>query len=246
MSGVLSPLFTWRTAIAKSDLPPTVRLVAFALSLYMNERGGSAWPSITTLASDSGLSVASVKRGTKALERAGFLVCKRQEGLSTHYTATVPTQLAFPQEEVTQNRAQSEPGSEGYGTGLTLTPDPAHSEPLPRQYHAMKTPKAKTPEGATVNGHKRNPFAISPEQGYLIGQILDGQPGWRSGKGALTYPGVVKLIKAQGNGAVTEALQELWLRVQSGDIAAVRSPYPYLEQMAKGEGAESQSVANQS
>lgn len=232
MTATLSPLFTWRTAIAKSGLPPTVRLVAFTLSLYMNERGGSAWPSITTLADDSGLSVASVKRGTKALERAGFLICKREKGLSTHYTATIPTQLTFPQEQVTQNRAHSEPGSQGDGTGLTGNRDPAQGEPLPRQYHAKKAPKAKTPDGAEGNGHKRNPFAISPEQGYLIGRILDAQPGWRSGKGALTYPGMVNLIKAHGNAAVTEALQELWLRVQSGDIAAVRRPYPYLEAMA--------------
>lgn len=144
MSATLSPLFTWRTAIAKSGLPPTVRHVALTLSLYMNERGGSAWPSITTLAEDSGLSQASIKRGTKALERAGYLLCDRDPGRSTHYTATAPTQLTFPQEQVTQNRAQSEPGSQGDGGGLTLTPDPAQSEPLSSQEHVTTTTRTRT------------------------------------------------------------------------------------------------------
>ena len=40
----LSPLFTWRSALADSDLEPPTRHVGLAISLYMNERGGSAFP----------------------------------------------------------------------------------------------------------------------------------------------------------------------------------------------------------
>ena len=48
----LSALFTWRSAICESGLPPTARHVALTLSLHMNERGGSAFPGATLLATD--------------------------------------------------------------------------------------------------------------------------------------------------------------------------------------------------
>jgi len=43
MASRFSPLFTWRSAIAESHLPPTTKLVAVMLSLHMNERGGSCF-----------------------------------------------------------------------------------------------------------------------------------------------------------------------------------------------------------
>jgi hypothetical protein len=71
----LSPLFTWRLAIASkdSDLPPTVRLAAHTLALHMNTDGGSCFPSIATLAAESGLSERSVQKAIRHLEDAGWL-----------------------------------------------------------------------------------------------------------------------------------------------------------------------------
>lgn len=92
MTKRLSPLFTWRTAITESELPQTRRLVALTLSLHMSEIGDSCWPSLKTLAEESGLSKATVVVALQDLEAAGYL--ERQEGggrgKPTLYTAQVP------------------------------------------------------------------------------------------------------------------------------------------------------------
>jgi hypothetical protein len=74
MSRRLEPLFTWRSAICDSSLPPTARLVAFAISFYMNERGGSCHPGPTRLARDTGLSLRAVKKHLVDLEDTGWLL----------------------------------------------------------------------------------------------------------------------------------------------------------------------------
>src|ERR1700694_2761904 len=88
----LSPLFTWRSAIAESDLGSTTKLVAFALSLHMNERGGSCFPSIQTLARETSLGVSTVREHIGKLESADWLLRKIGGGRkSNRYTASVPT-----------------------------------------------------------------------------------------------------------------------------------------------------------
>ncbi len=81
MTANLAPLFTWRSAIAESDLPSTTRHVALALSIYMNERGGSAHPGPTRLASDTGLHVSTVKEKLAELETKGWLKCISRGGI---------------------------------------------------------------------------------------------------------------------------------------------------------------------
>lgn len=93
----LSPLFTWRSAICDSDLSPTQRHVALTLSLHMNERGGSCFPTHDQLKDETGLGRSTVITALKALEDAGWL--NRQpgggrrkggNGQATEYAATVP------------------------------------------------------------------------------------------------------------------------------------------------------------
>lgn len=90
----LSPLFTWRSALAESDLPPTLRHVGLTLSLHMNERGGSAFPSHTTLARETGLHRATVIKALGDLEARGYV--EREpgggRGHTTTYRATVPAE----------------------------------------------------------------------------------------------------------------------------------------------------------
>ena len=69
----LRPLFTWRSAIADSELPPPARHVALALSLYMNERGASAFPGGELLAKDTGYSLRTVRAMLKLLETTGYV-----------------------------------------------------------------------------------------------------------------------------------------------------------------------------
>ena len=92
----LRPLFTWRSAIVESDLPPVTRHVALTLSLHMNERGGSCFPSHKTLADETGLHVDTVRTHLAALTKGGWLVRvvnRRGSGRGTRveYEASVPT-----------------------------------------------------------------------------------------------------------------------------------------------------------
>jgi hypothetical protein len=89
----LAPLFTWRTAISTSDLEPTTRHVALALSLYMNERGGSAFPGAARLAKDTGLSERTVRDHLGLLVRRGWLEILRDGGgraRANEYAARFP------------------------------------------------------------------------------------------------------------------------------------------------------------
>lgn len=100
MSG-LSPLFTWRSAIVESELPSSHRLVALVLSLHMNERGGSAFPSQRTLAAEAGLSPRQARRILGELVAAGWLTVEPRHDrsgrqTSNTYSAAVPAARLLP------------------------------------------------------------------------------------------------------------------------------------------------------
>lgn len=80
MAKKMAPLFTWRSALCDSDLPSTTRHVALALSLYMNERGGSAYPGISHLVHDTALSESTCRDHLGRLVREGWLVLVEQGG----------------------------------------------------------------------------------------------------------------------------------------------------------------------
>lgn len=93
----IAPLFTWRSAIAESDLPPTTRHVLLTLSTYMNERGGSAYPGSARLAKDSGLHADTVKHHLREAVRLDWIRVVTQGGsvaggkrLAAEYVASVP------------------------------------------------------------------------------------------------------------------------------------------------------------
>lgn len=121
----IAPLFTWRSAIADSQLPAATRHVALALSLYMNERGGSAHPGPTLLAHDTGLHLSTVKAKLAELERTGWLVCRERGGIkgvrkcANVYEARVPVVSADPSSTATRRPAHPVPQT-------TRRPDRAH------------------------------------------------------------------------------------------------------------------------
>jgi len=108
----LSPLFGWRGAIAASALEPPSRHVALTLSLYMNERGGSAFPSVETLAKDTGLSGRAVQQHLGKLVNGGWLSRTprtKSDGSrdSNLYTAVIPREV------VNQMQGGGEPPAPG-------------------------------------------------------------------------------------------------------------------------------------
>jgi hypothetical protein len=89
----ISPLFTWRSAVAESDdLPATAKLVALTLSLYMSELGDSAFPSQATLAKRTSLNEQTVKKQLRELRRLGWLVvvANASKGRPVQYAAAIP------------------------------------------------------------------------------------------------------------------------------------------------------------
>lgn len=131
----LSPLFTWRGAVADSELRSTAKLVAFALSLFMSEAGDSCFPSLDTLAHKTSTSRSTVTTAITTLVDEGWLVRKRGggRGRSTHYTATVP-------ETVREN-----------DTSETVR---ENAKPVGSQSETVREPSATTPT-TTSKDHDR-------------------------------------------------------------------------------------------
>lgn len=117
---LLSPLFTWRSAVAskESRLSPTQRHVALTLSLHMSEKGDSCFPSMARLVDETGLGLSTVRRMMQQLHEAGWL--DRQvnaSGLGTNrYRAMIPE--SYQVEEPRPQRAGSadEPRPQQAGT----------------------------------------------------------------------------------------------------------------------------------
>lgn len=80
--------FDWLKAISSEDGPPcpTTRLVLFALSLHMNENGGSCYPSLSRLSKDTALSLRTVKAHAKRAFEEGWLVRMRKQGYASNYS----------------------------------------------------------------------------------------------------------------------------------------------------------------
>jgi hypothetical protein len=79
-----------------SSLKPGTRLVAFALSTYMSERGDSAWPGVSRLATDTALTPRSVRRHLALLEDEGYVGRTFRLGQTTLYFARTPDSGVLP------------------------------------------------------------------------------------------------------------------------------------------------------
>lgn len=102
MTKRLSPLFSWRGALIRSELSPNVRYVALVLSMHMNELGGSCYPSQALLAEESGLSERQVRRHLATLRQNGWLELtyrRTKRGYKrAFYEATVPIEGWLPKD----------------------------------------------------------------------------------------------------------------------------------------------------
>lgn len=89
-------VYTWRAALTDSDLPAMTRHVAMTLSIYMSEKGDSAFPGARRLAHDTGLSERAVRRQLGLLVEAGWLEVVQRGGIrgetrrANAYRALVP------------------------------------------------------------------------------------------------------------------------------------------------------------
>ena len=130
----VSSKFSCERAIAASDLEGTTRHVAFTLGLHFSRAGDSCWPSLETLARESGLNVSTVKRHLTVLRVSGWLLVlsggspKGGERTSNRYEAAIPARWSLT--GGTENRVQYAPGADEDATGGTEGHDQAQGAPL--------------------------------------------------------------------------------------------------------------------
>lgn len=117
----LSRLFTWRSALCESGLPPTTRHVGLTLSLHMSERGDSAFPSVSTLAEETGLARRTVQRHLRALQDEGWIEPDGWASYKTvggeqktrRYRATVPDEQGGVRDAPPSARAREQEAPQG-------------------------------------------------------------------------------------------------------------------------------------
>lgn len=71
--------FSWRHAIQKSQLNSTTKLVLLNISIYMNERGDGAFPSVPRQVNDTGLSERSIYKSLKLAVEAELLIKSKKK-----------------------------------------------------------------------------------------------------------------------------------------------------------------------
>lgn len=87
----VKPIYGWRSAVVESELEAPAKLVLLCLSLYMNERTTSAFPSISTLERDTSLGRRTVFKHVRAAVEAGWLTIERGGPTRSNvYHATIP------------------------------------------------------------------------------------------------------------------------------------------------------------
>jgi hypothetical protein len=169
------PLFTWRSAIAESNLPPVCRHVLLALSLHMNERGGSCWPSTTTIAKETGLNRATVIRQIKVARDNGWLLITQSKGrTSNQYESAVPPEDQ-PSRKTTVAQGNSRTGQQSQTTTVaddeanrrTHEPQPSHSVHATVAQDDPST-SLSTSVSTSVVLHKPNAVAKAPARPEIV------------------------------------------------------------------------------
>ena len=89
------PLFSWREAVLKSQLPAPAKHVLLTLSCYMNDLGESCFPSVETIARDTSMTKKTVIKHINTAQDWGFLQVGvhgfgGQRWRSHEYTVSVP------------------------------------------------------------------------------------------------------------------------------------------------------------
>jgi len=191
--GELKPLFSWRGAIASAESPlkPTTRLVLLTLSLHMNEKGGSAWPSLPRLAEETGLLEKTVREHLHLAVRAGWLTRENRPGRTAVFTATLPpVPLPFDGRGKPAETAVENPGDNDHETAGPLPPnDPSRETagvpfdgPNPsRETVDEDVKRTSVPSGGTLDASPK-PFVsryvtACREVGYTPSSDWKGQAG---------------------------------------------------------------------
>lgn len=179
----LAPLYTWRTALCTSGLEPTTRHVALTLSLYMNERGGSAFPGAERLAHDTGLTDRTVRDHLHKLVKTGWLEILAAGGgrnRANEYAARFPE--IGNTERDSGNPAAPNGESDDAKPGSTFTPT---IQELSTTSPGKRRKRRPTRKFEWTTEHEK--YAI--EHGLQLGPEIDAWIDWCEANGK-TYENV--------------------------------------------------------
>lgn len=107
----------------RSDLTSTQRHILLTLSIHMDERGGGAHPSLSTIARETGLGRSTVSRDLGILETLGWIGIDRdpnaaQRQLANVYRASIPGELVHGVDQPLVHEVDQ--GSPGDGLGWSM------------------------------------------------------------------------------------------------------------------------------
>lgn len=148
----LAPVGGWVAEITGPDCPLSsrARLVGLVLSTYMNANGGSAFPSLTTLAANCNYSSKGpVIEGLRELERESYIVrtIGGGRGHSTLYEACVPETVA-QRDPSSGAGGSTESAGEAAAAALTVSEAEAAATPRPiRETVAHRDPLSQASNG---------------------------------------------------------------------------------------------------
>ena len=176
MTGSIKPLFSWRSALMGSNLSGMTKYVALALSLYMSERGDSAFPGATRLARDMSMTDRFVRNHLAALVDKGWLTVKEGggRGRANSYEASIPCSIfreSSGEDEETLNLTPVNPEPDDTQTLNVVPPNTTVNTPVntpttlsdprfERFYEAYPRKKAK---GAALKAWNRMIQKEDPE-----------------------------------------------------------------------------------
>lgn len=149
-----------RAVLARGDLTSSARLTWIALFAHADATSGAAWPSVPTLARETGCAVRTVRYALRALERAGLATPARRPGRSTVYRVHLPRQAPPAPLRLTPARTPAR----GAPTPARGAGGPRHQVPperlRERNKELLTRPHARGGTPATVAA--RTPAGVAP------------------------------------------------------------------------------------
>ena len=133
----LAPVLDWRRVLMDGTDCTTCITVGLALSTYMNASGGSAFPSVATLAEDTSLTDRAVRKHLNEHLAGTFLVLVEQGGKKGEERRANEWRATFP--DLVDNSLTTPERGSGVG------PDPGTSTRAPRN-HVPQTPERGSPQ----------------------------------------------------------------------------------------------------
>lgn len=181
----LSPLFTWRSAVASQGGPAdrslvletkdggfkaiivkagTQRLVALALSIHMSERGDSCFPGVTRIAREAALTPRAVQRAIRALQEGGWIQVQAAGGAkrTNLYTATIPADYVHDEGE------PSSPSSDDGANGVRGEGEPGSPKVVTESANVETTSPRKAPDLTKIDGRNLPFDALANECGVPL------------------------------------------------------------------------------